>query len=162
MLAVGFLTLGATLFGSLHADEANGAVAVVKSFRTSLEKGQAQDAVKHIASFPGVPREMSEEEVARCADIVKTGAKLWIFPQGSKVQGECAMVTVGDGEEPSPDDPFYLIRQDGRWKFLPGLTRWNEQGVVLTDGEKKIFAELEKFHDTFRKKFRDDPDLIVE
>jgi hypothetical protein len=157
------ITLGMALFAPLYAGEVDDAVSVVKSFRAALEKGLEKEAVAHIVSFPDVPRQMNEEEVARLIQLIKTvELKLWIFPQGSKVLGECAVVTIGDSVKPTPDDPFYLIRRDGKWKLLPSLMHWNEDGVVLTEGEKKNFAELEKFHDANRKKIRNDPQQVVE
>ena len=146
-----------------RAEGVDEAVKTVKAYRAALVAGKLEEAMQHIAKFPGVQKEEAEEDSRRLIQLTKDeGLKLWIFPQGSITAGKYAVVTIGDGEAPAPDDPLYLILQDKKWKLLPGLTSWKYETYGLTPEEKTAFAALEEFHDKARKQLRNEDDRIVE
>lgn len=152
-----------TSLSAKEKEATDAAVEAVKTYRKALEVGELKSVVFSIANFQGYPQGMVEEKQKRLIGLVREGRlNLWIFPQASKAVGDFAVVTVGDGEEPAPDDPFYLIRRDGEWKILPSLTRWKDEQLNLTEAQETALSGLEKFHDQMRKELRNMQDVGVE
>jgi hypothetical protein len=71
------------------------------------------------------------------------------------VIGDCAVVVIGDGEQRTPDDPCYLLKQGGAWKVLPELARWQDDSFELTEEQKRAFESLEKQYEEEQKRLRE-------
>ncbi len=122
--------------------------------------GDTGKAVALTATFPRLSSEQVRQVTQAYTDKAKAGnLKIWIYPSSVSVSGDCAVVVIGDDEEPTLNDPdpAYLLRQNGEWKVLLKLTNWKQDFIELNDDQKRAFTQLEATYKETRKRLRGNP-----
>jgi hypothetical protein len=134
-------------------DDSKSVIAALTAYRAALKSGDVNRVLKLTVAPSDYPidrfRARIEHDVTRLTKV-----KLWIFPESAKVSGDCAVVVVGDGAKPTPDDPAYLLKQDGQWKVLPEVTQWKDEAVTLTEKQEEAFTQLTKVYEETQKQMR--------
>jgi hypothetical protein len=119
------------------------AIRVLMQYRSALENGDMGRALGLTASFPNYPLDKTRGFTKKYVDLTKSGGlHLWIYPKSFLQSGDCAVIIVGIHDNPNPDDPAYMILQDGHWKVLPSIAMWQQDDFNLSGSQKKAFEEL--------------------
>lgn len=152
------------LFGALaacaHAGKAEEEVLLcLRTYREALVEGDLPQAMKLTVSVSSkIPVSALEEKTQSWMDRFKAGqSRIWIYPNSTTVIEDCALVVCGDHDEPTADDPAYLIKQGGEWKVLLGLTSWKRDIFELSEQQKSRFTELEEHLKKLKKEMRATP-----
>lgn len=130
-------------------------VSVLKAYRAALNAGNTEQALALTATFPSVSPKETRQSTQELVDAIKSGTlKLWIYSSSVTVSGDCAVVVIGDGENPTPDDPAYLLRQEGNWRVFPRLAQWDELSTALTLQQRETFTRLGSAYKEAKKELR--------
>ena len=129
-------------------------VSALIEYRTALEGKDIDRAVALTATFSKLPGEQIRERTQQFSNRVSAGGlKLWVYPSSAHEIEDCGVVLIGD--QPFPDDPAYLLKQEGRWKILLGLTNWRREYFELSDTQTKAFEQLEEHHQITKQALRE-------
>jgi len=153
--ATTLIVIAATSLFAAAPEEGTAIVSALKTFRAALKAGEVDRAVALSARFPRVSADQLRQSTEELVDRFRSGTlSLWIFPSSVVVSGDCAVVVVGDGEAPAPDDPAYLLRQNNQWKVFPGLSAWDEDAFDLTVPQREAFTKLREAYKEAKKQLR--------
>jgi hypothetical protein len=131
-------------------------VTALLDYRTALKKGDLEGAMALTASFTRLPTERVRELTKEYLDMTASGRlHIWLYPDSLRIIADCAVIVTGDGARPAPDDPCYLLNQNGKWKVLPALTKWQEDYFDLTADQKQAFGTLAEHHKREKKRLRE-------
>ena len=111
---------------------------VLDEFRAALKAGNAAKAREHVATFDRPNDPMLRDWLHRLAELKWAPAVLEIR------QSEPAAVGVVQ-ERPRDIDPVYLIKRDGRFLVMPGISRYRGGIAKLTAEEEAEFRLLEEW-----------------
>lgn len=140
--------------GSPRTDPA----ATAKLFLEHVHAGRAADAFRMFAVNEKMPKPFVDEErgdLQRLSVPAKAGTWHMTFVE-VHVEGAGAVVIVNEDVKcgkPSFDlDPLYLVRLDGQWWIVPGMTKHRPASVLLSKEEYAAFKALEEW---FKKRKRE-------
>lgn len=141
------------------------------AFLKGAKSQSFEETWKHTAQFEGTGADYTEyfrSKVQSVVDLAATGWTLEILDE--KISGDCAVVLcndkkIEDSKEAFDPDPAFLIKQNGEWKVMPGLTEWNllervpahKQPASMKLDENKVatYKKLEEWSDERGKALRD-------
>jgi len=143
---------------ALAQDSEQAVLACLKNYREAVKAGDTDKAVALSATFPKLPAARLRQSTQEFIDQAKAGnLRIRLYSSSVNVLENCAVVVIGDGEKPAPDDPAYLIQRDGQWKVLPDLTSWEREYMEFSADERRAFAQLRETYKQVKKRLRANP-----
>jgi hypothetical protein len=130
------------------------------AFKKAAKTKNFEDTWKHVAKFDGVPDQVAtgqKEDIKRFIELFGSGWDFDILEE--KTEGDCAVVVINEskkhGKKSFDIDPAYLIKQNGEWRVLSGISDWNEAKQFAKDkieSYKKLETWFESRSETLKKK----------
>lgn len=131
------LVVGLVLAPTVAADD--GPSRVAAEYLDAVDKGDLAKAKSLTARFPKLSADDLDRLTAKAAAGLKQSA-IKLVPEQTKIAGDCAVVV---GKQSKFDlDPIYLLRQDGRWRVLPTITRFDHKTIELSATQQADFPKL--------------------
>ncbi|KKM16818.1 hypothetical protein LCGC14_1681980 [marine sediment metagenome] len=131
-----------------------GPAATAKLFLEHLHAGRAADAFQMYAINEKMSKRLVDEErsdLERISVPAKAGTWHLAFIE-VHVEGAGAVAVVNEDVkrgQPSFDlDPLYLVRLEGQWWIIPGMTKHDPASVLLSEEEYAVFNSLEQWFKT--------------
>ncbi|MEZ0265950.1 MAG: hypothetical protein ACAI43_14565 [Phycisphaerae bacterium] len=120
----------------------------VFEFRALLRKGDRDAAQKLVATSPAPVRD-AERRVKRLADVLAAPTK-WDFRiLDGKESGDVAVVLINDylkdGRKTIDIKPWYLLRQEGKWKLLGKYTDFELDAYGFDAARIAEYRKLEEW-----------------
>lgn len=118
---------------------------VVEKIQTLCATGKADEALRLVAKFPGLPaqiEDLQKESTKRTLDAIASG-EVAINVIAEKTDGDCAVVFAKmekRGQVSEDFDPIYCIKQAGEWKAAPKFSDWKTAAQVMN--KKETFEKL--------------------
>lgn len=130
------------------------------AFKKAAKTKNFEDTWKHSAKFDGVPDQVTagqKDDFKRFIELFGNGWDFEILEE--KTEGECAVVVINEskknGKKSFDIDPVYLIKQNGEWRVLSGISDWDVAKQFAKDkieSYKKLEAWFESRSETLKKK----------
>jgi len=143
--------------GSPRTDPA----ATAKLFLEYLHTGRAADAFQMFAINEKMAKPFVDDErgdLERLSVPAEAGTWHMAFVE-VHVEGAGAVAVVNEDVKrgrPSLDlDPLYLVRLDGQWWIVPGMTRHSPASVLLSEEEYAVFKALEEWFKKRKQELKD-------
>ena len=143
--------------GSPRTDPA----ATAKLFLEHLHTGRAADAFQMLAINEKMPKPFVDDErgdLERLSVPAKAGTWHMAFVE-VHVEGAGAVAVVNEdlkrGRESFDLDPLYLVRLDGQWWIVPGMTRHSPASMLLSEQEYAVFKGLEEWFKKRKQELKD-------
>lgn len=147
------------------SEDTKAATSVVESFRDHLKEGKVDEAFTLLTEIPKAPDQFAEKmkgKLSRIAASYREG-KRGLEVVEVKVDGDCAVAAIRETKSNvsvSKDyDPIYLVKRDGKWRILPGISQYDTSRIGLDtgldDAALKRFAGLSAWFKEFKKKARE-------
>ncbi len=129
----------------------NVAAAAANKFVDSLNQGDSYTSSELFATYEKMPKEIMAQEVRKLGRIAQScKRKEWHFSYVELgVAGNCAVAIVCEdvkrGKAAYDLDPLFMVRQEGDWKVVPGMSDLEYAEVLVSEDELEQLKQCQRW-----------------